>query len=60
MELVKNMGRDPLKYRDWLEYEDCWQAISAIIDLVAAYDSGDPEGYISHMHIHQDGSCNGL
>lgn len=29
-------------------------------DLKAALASGDPEGYMSKLPIHQDGSCNGL
>ena len=30
------------------------------MDLSNALNSGNPEEYISHLHIHQDGSCNGL
>ncbi|KRX08397.1 hypothetical protein PPERSA_08596 [Pseudocohnilembus persalinus] len=60
LDYILKIGRDPLKHRDWLDKEDSWQAISAIMDLTEAIDSGDPENFISHMHVHQDGSCNGL
>ncbi len=43
-----------------MQYEDCWQAISSIIDLSRALRSPIPEDYVSHLHVHQDGSCNGL
>lgn len=31
-----------------------------MIDYANAYNSPNPSEYISHIHIHQDGSCNGL
>ena len=39
--------KDPLAHDWWIEeQEDCWQALSAMFDLVAAIDSGDPENYV--------------
>jgi DNA-directed RNA polymerase len=58
--MIERIVADPLKHREWLQVEDCWQSLSAMFDLHAALKSGDPERYISHLHIHQDGSCNGL
>lgn len=58
--LIEKIVSDPLKNREWLEVEDCWQSLAAMFDLHGALKSGDPENYISHLHIHQDGSCNGL
>lgn len=58
--LVEKVVADPLRNREWLEVEDCWQSLAAMYELHAAIKSGDPENYVSHLHIHQDGSCNGL
>lgn len=57
---IHTIAAEPLKHREWLGYEDCWQAISSIIDLSAALNSPHPEDYVSYLHVHQDGSCNGL
>ena len=54
------MARDPIKHRKWLEYEDQWQSLAAIFELVEAMENPRPEEHVSHLHIHQDGSCNGL
>lgn len=34
--------------------------MAACIELRNAIKSGNPESFISHLPIHQDGSCNGL
>lgn len=57
---IHKFAASPLSDRQWLGYEDCWQAIASIIDLSHALRSPVPEEYISYLHIHQDGSCNGL
>ncbi|ORX70146.1 DNA/RNA polymerase, partial [Linderina pennispora] len=44
----------------WLEAEDPWQALAACIELTSALRSPDPAKYVSHLHVHQDGTCNGL
>jgi DNA-directed RNA polymerase len=31
MGLITEIASDPLKNREWLTYEDCWQALGAII-----------------------------
>ncbi|KAJ1995045.1 DNA-directed RNA polymerase [Dimargaris cristalligena] len=46
--------------RWWLKAEDPWQCLATCFDLVAALDSPYPENYVSHLPIHQDGTCNGL
>jgi len=30
------------------------------MDLAEALKLEDPEDYVSYLHLHQDGSCNGL
>lgn len=46
--------------RWWLQAEDPWQCLSACIELQSALNEPDPRRFISHLPIHQDGSCNGL
>ncbi|KAJ2673730.1 DNA-directed RNA polymerase [Coemansia sp. RSA 1085] len=44
----------------WLSAESPWQALAACIELTAAMRSPNPAEFVSHLHIHQDGTCNGL
>ncbi|KAJ2289572.1 DNA-directed RNA polymerase, partial [Coemansia sp. RSA 2706] len=44
----------------WLDAENPWQALAACIDYAGAMRSPHPAEYVSHLHIHQDGTCNGL
>ena len=60
MPLIRKCAEDPLKNKEWATFEDCWQSLASMLELVAVLESKDPENYISHIHIHQDGSCNGL
>jgi DNA-directed RNA polymerase len=60
MPLVEKIGKDPLANREWLEQEDCWQALAVIFEVYAAMNSPNPAEYVSYLHVHQDGSCNGL
>jgi DNA-directed RNA polymerase len=46
--------------RWWLEAEDPFQCLSVCMDLTDALKSSSPESAISHIPVHQDGSCNGL
>ncbi|WCJ25474.1 DNA-directed RNA polymerase 1 mitochondrial [Euphorbia peplus] len=46
--------------RWWLNAEDPFQCLAVCIDIAGCIRSSSPETYISHMPIHQDGSCNGL
>ncbi|CAI9096396.1 OLC1v1032539C1 [Oldenlandia corymbosa var. corymbosa] len=46
--------------RWWLGAEDPFQCLATCINLSEALRSPSPETTISHMPIHQDGSCNGL
>jgi DNA-directed RNA polymerase len=60
LSLIHDIATDPLKNREWLHNEDCWQSLAAIFELHEAIISNDPENYVSCIHVHQDGSCNGL
>ncbi|GFS30542.1 DNA/RNA polymerases superfamily protein [Actinidia rufa] len=46
--------------RWWLNAEDPFQFLAACINLSEALRSSSPETTISHIPVHQDGSCNGL
>ncbi|KAH9611681.1 hypothetical protein KSS87_017399 [Heliosperma pusillum] len=46
--------------RWWLHAEDPFQCLAACVNLTEALRSSAPEDYVSHMPVHQDGSCNGL
>jgi len=58
---IRETAANPLGgSRWWLTAGDPWQFLAASMDLVAAYESGDPEAYESSLPVHQDGTCNGL
>ncbi|EPS64933.1 hypothetical protein M569_09836 [Genlisea aurea] len=46
--------------RWWLKAEDPFQFLAACINISEALRSSSPHTVISHLPIHQDGSCNGL
>ncbi|KAJ6834210.1 DNA-directed RNA polymerase 1B, mitochondrial-like [Iris pallida] len=46
--------------RWWINAEDPFQCLAACINLSDALKSSSPHNIISHLPIHQDGSCNGL
>ena len=46
--------------RWWLKAEDPWQCLAACFELKQALDLSDPTKFVSHLPVHQDGSCNGL
>lgn len=58
---VVDSVRNPLDgKRWWLTAEDPWQCLAACFELTAALESPSPEEFVSHLAVHQDGSCNGL
>ncbi|KAL9126655.1 MAG: hypothetical protein Q9217_004331 [Psora testacea] len=46
--------------RWWLKAEDPWQCLATCLELHAALKLPDPTRYVSHLAVHQDGTCNGL
>ncbi|XP_024391337.1 DNA-directed RNA polymerase 1B, mitochondrial isoform X1 [Physcomitrium patens] len=61
MEEILDSAERPLDgSRLWLKAEDPFQFLAACIDLRDALASGNPETFVSHLPVHQDGSCNGL
>ncbi|KAF4470126.1 DNA-directed RNA polymerase mitochondrial [Fusarium albosuccineum] len=58
---IVESATNPLKgSRWWLKAEDPWQCLAACFELKAAHDLPDPTKFISHLPVHQDGTCNGL
>lgn len=45
---------------EWIQSENPWQTLASMKELSNALKSGDPENYVSHIHVHLDGSCNGM
>ncbi|KAK4327691.1 hypothetical protein Pmani_001842 [Petrolisthes manimaculis] len=61
MEDILDSADNPLDGRRWwTKSDEPWQTLAACKELAAALRSGNPEEYVSHLPIHQDGSCNGL
>jgi len=58
---IYETASNPLKgSRWWLNAEDPWQFLAACMELKNALESPDPLKFVSHLPIHQDGTCNGL
>lgn len=58
---IYDSAANPLNgQRWWLKAEDPWQCLATCLELKNALDSPDPTQFVSHLPIHQDGSCNGL
>ncbi|XP_062311594.1 DNA-directed RNA polymerase, mitochondrial isoform X2 [Osmerus eperlanus] len=61
MEDILDSADHPLTGRGWwMEAEEPWQALGCCMEIANATRSPDPAQYISHLPVHQDGSCNGL
>ncbi|RMZ82431.1 hypothetical protein DV737_g2094, partial [Chaetothyriales sp. CBS 132003] len=58
---IRDSVQNPLGgKRWWLTAEDPWQCLATCHELLNALDSPEPANFVSHLPIHQDGSCNGL
>lgn len=44
----------------WMTCDEPWQTLSACMEIANATRSDNPEKFVSHFVVHQDGSCNGL
>ncbi|KAK4096538.1 DNA/RNA polymerase [Parathielavia hyrcaniae] len=61
MENILDSAENPLTgNRWWLQAEDPWQCLATCLELKAALSSPDPATFVSHLPVHQDGTCNGL
>lgn len=58
---IYDSASNPLEgNRWWLTADDPWQCLAACIEIRNAVESGDPTRFVSHLPVHQDGTCNGL
>eukprot|EP00873_Tetraselmis_striata_P001229 jgi/Tetstr1/421493/TSEL_012441.t1 len=58
---VVDSAESPLQGgRWWLGADEPWQCLAVCMDINRAIKSEDPVHYMSHLPVHQDGSCNGL
>ncbi|XP_067414975.1 DNA-directed RNA polymerase, mitochondrial [Emydura macquarii macquarii] len=61
IEEILDSADNPLTGRKWwMDADEPWQTLACCMELAQALRSPDPTAYISHIPIHQDGSCNGL
>lgn len=61
LEDIYDSANNPLTGKQWwLKAEESWQCLAACYELKAALESPDPTKYVSHLPVHQDGTCNGL
>ncbi|CCF57348.1 hypothetical protein KAFR_0C03560 [Kazachstania africana CBS 2517] len=62
LEEIKDSAENPLngKYLWWQKADKPWQALATCIELNEALKLENPEDFISHQPVHQDGTCNGL
>ncbi|KAB0793054.1 hypothetical protein PPYR_12674 [Photinus pyralis] len=61
MDKVLDSADNPLTGKMWwAESEEPWQTLACCMEIARAHRSDDPEEYLSHFPVHQDGSCNGL
>lgn len=61
IDLIMDSADNPLNGQKWwMSSDEKWQTLACCIELTNALRSPDPHAYVSHMPIHQDGSCNGL
>lgn len=61
---IMEVANDPLASENidrWAKADDGpWQALARCFELADVWSSGDEKGYLSHIPVHLDGSCNGL
>jgi DNA-directed RNA polymerase len=61
LENIYDSADSPLTGKQWwLKAEDPWQCLATCFELKAALQSADPTTFVSHLPVHQDGTCNGL
>ncbi|KAK8868063.1 DNA-directed RNA polymerase [Apiospora arundinis] len=61
LENIRDSVANPFNGKGWwLKAEDNWQCLATCFELKAAMDLPDPTQYVSHLPVHQDGTCNGL
>ena len=58
---ILDSASDPLGGKRWWLGAECqWQCLATCIELQKALKHSNPADFVSHLPVHQDGSCNGL
>ncbi|PGH07026.1 DNA-directed RNA polymerase, mitochondrial [Blastomyces parvus] len=61
LEDIRDSAINGLKGKKWwLDAGDPFQCLAACMELTNAMALEDPTKFVSHLPVHQDGSCNGL
>jgi DNA-directed RNA polymerase, mitochondrial len=60
MDTVHKIAEDPKNNLEWLQADSPWQALAACFELSKAMKMENPADYVCHLHVHVDGSCNGM
>lgn len=61
LEQIFEAAKDPIgNAKWWTAAEKPWQVLSVCFEMYEAYQLDKPEKYVSHIPVHQDGTCNGL
>ncbi|XP_054329543.2 DNA-directed RNA polymerase, mitochondrial [Pongo pygmaeus] len=61
MDDILDSADQPLTGRKWwMGAEEPWQTLACCMEVAKAVRASDPAAYVSHLPVHQDGSCNGL
>ncbi|KAH8923200.1 DNA/RNA polymerase [Atractiella rhizophila] len=50
----------PLEHDWWQKADDPWQCLATCFELTGALRYKNPIDFVSHLPVHQDGTCNGL
>ena len=59
-EVIHRVAADPRNNLEWLQAENPWQTLACIFELSAAMKMDNPADYVGRLHVHVDGSCNGM
>lgn len=57
-EMIREIHKDPIECRAWASADEPWCFLAFALEYGEFLD--DPEGFLSHLPVHQDGSNNGL
>ncbi|XP_047394053.1 DNA-directed RNA polymerase, mitochondrial [Sciurus carolinensis] len=61
MDHILDSADQPMAGRKWwMDSEEPWQTLACCMEVARAVRAPDPAAYVSHLPVHQDGSCNGL
>lgn len=55
---IRRWVEDPKRYTGWMSIDEPFQGLQIARDWIRS--EGDPTGYVSHVAIGLDGSCNGM